>query len=100
MESCNESELSGEGRGEWAHCWFTGMEEVHAEEWMVPLGQSTMRQLKIGLLHDAISEVLQPPYGARRTSFEVCKSWGRKMGGFPVMLLYFCDVPEERDMLG
>lgn len=58
METCRKSELSGENRGECVYYWFSGKEEVHAEEGMMPLEQSSLRQLKIGLQHEAVSEVM------------------------------------------
>lgn len=51
METCMENELSGEGLGEFAHYWFTKTEALQTEEAMMPSGQSTLRQLKMGLLH-------------------------------------------------
>lgn len=42
---------------ECAQFWFTGTEEVHAEEEMMPVGQNILKQLKMVLLHTTISEV-------------------------------------------
>lgn len=38
MEKCKESQLHGEGRGECANYWFTGMEVVQEEEGIMQLG--------------------------------------------------------------
>lgn len=47
---------------------------------MVPLGQSSLRQLKIGLLLDAIAEVIGLLYDSRNASSEVNERMGRKTG--------------------
>lgn len=76
------------------------MEEVQAEEEMMPLGQNTLRQLKMGLLHDAISDMTRWLYGRQRTNVEVNESKRRKLSILPVIVLYCCDVLERNDMRG
>lgn len=41
---------------------------------MMPLGKSTPKQLKMGLLHKALSEVMGLLYGCKCTCFGVCES--------------------------
>lgn len=70
--------MSGESRGDCGHYLFTAIEEMHVEEWIMPLGQGTPRPLKIGFLHDAMSEGKQSNYGCWRTISHVSESTGRK----------------------
>lgn len=71
MELCQESELSGEDRGKCVHYWFNEREEGFSEGGMMPSRRSTLRQLKMELLHDAMSEVMRPLYGSSSTGFEL-----------------------------
>lgn len=50
-------------------------EEVHVEEGMVPLEQSTLRKLKINFLFNDVSEVIRPPNacGSTRSEVSECK---------------------------
>lgn len=86
LETCMESEPRGESRGNCAHYWFTDTEEVYAEEEIMLLGQGFLRQLKICLLEDAISEMMGPLYGCRSTICEVIERGERKWGCFQVIL--------------
>lgn len=58
MATYEQIELSGESGGEYALYWSTEMEAMHEEEGMIPLGQSTLGHLEMGLLHKAVSEVM------------------------------------------
>lgn len=62
MVTCKESARSCEGRCECGYYLFIGTYDAHVEEGMMRLGQSTLRKLKMGLLHRAISEVMGPLY--------------------------------------
>lgn len=44
MNICKQTELCGEGWDECTHYRATELEELHAEESMMLLGQSTLRQ--------------------------------------------------------
>lgn len=74
--------------------------EVHAEERMLPLGQSTLGRLKMCLLPEAVPEVIGPLYEYGRTCFGVNKKEGRKYGCFPVIVPYGCDILQGNEILG
>lgn len=87
VQMYRESKLSGEGRGESAHYSFTAIEVVLAEDAMMRLEQSTLKELKMGFVQEAMSEVMEPLYGCGSMGLEVRESGGRKWGCFPVIVL-------------
>lgn len=85
-------------KGECAHYWFTGLEEVRAEEEMMKLRKSSLRLLNMSLLHEAMSKVMGQLYGCRSTNAEVSKSGGRNWRCFYVIELLPCS--RGKDMSG
>lgn len=66
----------------------------------MPLGHSTQRQLKTGLPHETMSEVMWLLYGCGSTSFEVSEEWGRKQSCFLVIVSYCYDTLEKTEGSG
>lgn len=58
VEPSNENVLDFEGSGECAHYRVPETEEGHAEEGIIPLGQSSLRLLKTGFPLETIFEVM------------------------------------------
>lgn len=67
---------------------------------MIRFEQDTLRWLKMGLLHEAISEEMGSLYGCGSTCFDVNESRGRKWGFIPLILSYCCNIQEGKDMSG
>lgn len=65
---------------------------------MLSLGQSTPRQLKMGLQHKVMSKGMGPLYKSGQARYGVSESMGRGRGCFPVMVSYCCYIPEVKDM--
>lgn len=64
METCTEGVLSGERRGECAHCWLPGIEYVPVQDLVMLFRQIFLGQLNNGILHGAMYEVEDPQYGS------------------------------------
>lgn len=90
--TCKESELVAEVRGECVH-WFTGTGEVCAK-WRY------LRQLKMRLLREVMSEVMRVLYGCRTRRSEVCESEGRRLGCFPVIVSNWLQFTGKRYLSG
>lgn len=73
---------------------------MHVEEKKVLLGHSISRQLILGLLQEAMLEVMEPLTGCRSTSIEVRECGRRKWGCSLVIVSYFCNNMQRKDMLG
>lgn len=98
MERCKENQPSGEERGECAHCWLIGTKEVHAEEGMMPFGQSSLRQLNMALLYEAMFEVMGPLHWSRSTRFIVSQSRERMRVSFLMIMWFYCDTSKGSAM--
>lgn len=60
METCKKSELNDDSSIECPPCWIIGTEKDSALEPMILMKQSTLRQLTMPLLHNAMAEVMGP----------------------------------------
>lgn len=65
---------------------------------MMSIGHSILRKLKMGWLHQTMSEVMGPLYGYGSMSFEISESGRRKWDCFPVKMSYCSDIPEGKNM--
>lgn len=66
---------------------------------VMPPGQSILRQLKIDLLHEVMSEVMWLLNGCGSAGFKVNESKRRKWACFPVIVSNWCDTREGKDLL-
>lgn len=83
-----KSELSSQSRCKGTLYWFTEKEEAHVERVIMRLPQISRRQLKMGLLDEDLSELMEPLYLCKSTSFAVSGSGGNQWRFLSVILSY------------
>lgn len=97
LEATVEEGAASQFKMNFTHYWFTSSGEVLSEETLTFLKPRELREPKMFLMHDAMSDLFAPLHTSGGTTFQARHRTGQTWSGFPVLISYFCDLLEAEE---